>query len=256
MNRVVLVCIVGGLVVAVVLALVTLSIRPRSCSTLLAKQNGLRVFISGRAGNRMFELAAARSMAAKQGKVFPLLKTAVNEVGLWNDKEKYHYPSSGEKLPFGYYQDWRFIEDVKDELARALPRDETLRDVIGLHIRGGDYFKYPGTFYFLDETYYSKALLALPPNKPVVVFTNDRKHATALMKKLDVDWEFSSGASPQEDFKQLASCAHVITANSTFSWMAGWLANYWHDSAVVIPFKWFKHDNSYDFFHPNFTVVA
>ena len=118
-----------------------------------------------------------------------------------------------------------------------------------MHVRRGDY---------VSDLAASKVLGALGPDYqrkaidilradgygPFVVFSDDRLWAWGELKAQDV---FMSPEvdSDLQDLALMSQAAALVTANSSFSWWAGWLV----ESAggrVIAPDQWFRENKSHD----------
>jgi len=120
---------------------------------------------------------------------------------------------------------------------------------ISLHIRRGDYIKFPDHHPILPKKYYNDAL--------TYIFSNDTTIKNVLVFSDDIKWCKSNFSDEfifidEKDYISLymmSMCKHNIIANSTFSWWGAWLNK--NDSKIIItPDKWFgekyKHFNTKD----------
>lgn len=148
--------------------------------------------LSGRLGNTMFQHAYLYSQARKGG------------------------------IPDIYVQDEKYFEEFRDEI-KSLFRQGIGDpiDMVAIHVRRGDYVNNPFYVDLTETDYYEKAM-DLFPNDQFLVFSDDIEWC----KKQDIfkDCEFSEGNDEVTDLNLMASCKGVITANSSFSWWAGYLS--------------------------------
>ena len=131
-----------------------------------------------------------------------------------NSKEIDKLAAEKFKYFFGYFQSSIILKrGIKLQLFKEIRQLESI-DQIAIHIRGGDY----SSINRLNESYYKKSLkLISQSNSPIKVFTNDKKYAENILNLSDVyDYNFS-GASPFDDFIEIARSRIIISGNSTFS---------------------------------------
>ena len=111
---------------------------------------------------------------------------------------------------------------------------------ISLHVRRKDYVGSP-IFGTVGLDYYQNALLQLPQDMQVVVFSDDLKWCRENFiggRFLFID---------DNDYVVLylmSKMKHHIIANSTFSWWGAWLSEY-QDKIVIAPKVWFGTDIPY-----------
>lgn len=111
---------------------------------------------------------------------------------------------------------------------------EAIGSIPLVHIRGGDYKSDP-TFN-LDSRYYRNALKDFTS---CFIVTNDRKHASEIMRNIDINYTFVESSSTLDDFVLLAMCKVKILANSTFSW---WASEVGSEASIVFqPDPFFHH---------------
>lgn len=134
-------------------------------------------------------------------------------------------------IPDIYVQDPAYFDHCKDEVKKMFGSGINKVDMVGIHVRRGDYVNNP--FYVdLMETPYYRDAMALFPNEDFIVFSDDIEWCKN--QGIFKDCEFSNG-NEIEDLNLMASCKGIITANSSFSWWAGYLS----DAKVIAPKKWY-----------------
>lgn len=160
----------------------------------------------------------------------------------------------------GYWQSAEFFPAFKPTLARQLlacaPRAgherwlEAVRapGTVALHVRRGDYLSAasdPPHYRVLGADYYRSALDHLRRSGPVdrvVVFSDDPiwcETQLALGVPTLVVNRDSPDRSAVDDLLCLAHAHTLVTANSTFSWWAAWIATQRGPARVVAPATWF-----------------
>jgi hypothetical protein len=179
----------------------------------------------------------------------------LSERGFWFDPQILE-ASDGSTLS-GYLQSWKYFhtdsQRLRDEiLAPKSPSSWFLGELdrltnsdpwIGVHVRRGDYLDIP-RMGVASDFYYSRGLEImerLVGKKKVVVFSDDihaAKNITSLASRSNVEFfESPRDSCPLENLVLLSKAHHLIGANSSFSWWAGWL----HDSekrVVTYPRPW------------------
>jgi hypothetical protein len=120
------------------------------------------------------------------------------------------------------------------------------RQGIGVHIRLGDYLKYPYcNFYRLVDCAYIvsayRALLEAGASEdlPLHIFSDSPQEAYAIVKEAlpNASIHIEPGRSPISDLRELSSFQYQILSNSSFSLLS------WHlstPSVATIPAEWFK----------------
>lgn len=158
----------------------------------------------------------------------------------------------------GYYQNISFPKDIIIEMANLnwepIPREGDAGEVllriakekfVAVHVRGGDYLSPKSIHANLPKAYYKDSFAQLNeeiPNPHIIVFTDDKAHATRVLPK-DRKYSFASDfqlSTSQEFFLMTKAQAHVI-ANSTFSY---WAARLSQTSIFTFsPKDWFRQQN-------------
>lgn len=158
-------------------------------------------------------------------------------------------PANGTLVLTGYWQSPAWAARRGGAIREALPPIES--DAVALHVRRGDYASIASTAAYhgvLDGSYYRRALEFLGEDalrRPVVVYTDepDRVRAEGWLPR---EATFAPPAPDVEHLRRMAGSAHLVTANSSFSWWAGWLgeragrrviapARWWTDRAAPTP---------------------
>ena len=156
----------------------------------------------------------------------------------------------------GYWQDWREVDSVIDELKtefvpvseisqvsqKKLAAIESCNSVF-VGIRRGDYLtvrpEHYGTF---DQDYYNRAMqrIAEKVENPVFfIFSND---IIWVQDNMDFSsWNpvyITETVDDFEDFILMSKCRHAIIPNSTYHWWGARLNEY-EGKVIVAPKKWF-----------------
>ncbi len=142
------------------------------------------------------------------------------------------------KIPDIFVQDYRYFDKYREDIKKLYGAGIGFMPFVGIHVRRGDYVN--NAFYTdLSETDYYKRAIALFPNKKFLVFSDDPEYC----KNMDIfkgsDFQVMERQGELDDFNLLASCEHIICANSSYSWWAAYLCQNW-GKQVVIPIDWFQ----------------
>jgi len=143
----------------------------------------------------------------------------------------------------GYWNEERFFCDVAahvrliyqfpeltDEANKKCLSRIISTNSVGIHVRRGDYVKYPRSFPMCPAGYYQKAIDLIKAGNPeqrftFFVFSDEidwcRKNLSFLENVQFV--HHNTKTSSYKDMILLSACKHQIMANSTFSWWAAWL---------------------------------
>lgn len=182
-------------------------------------------------------------------------------------KEKHFYMYDDEMLDSlnksnslyldGYWQSYRYIEHLREELTAAFRINKPLtgkqlqttqliksHTCVALHIRRGDYISNPhaaAVHNLYSATYYSNAMAHIVEAVPEAHF---------LVFSDDINWcinEFPiphphtfiqpDTASSATDMYLMSLCRHHIITNSSYSWWGAWLADK-QAQIVIAPRQW------------------
>lgn len=193
-------------------------------------------------------------------------KTNIHET--WNDKSfdysKELTSTSDDILMNGYFQDYKFFKDIKDEFISLLDFDTSiankyplLNESAFIHIRGGDYKNTDN--HKLNDTYYTKAIALLQQNNipHFYIFTNDKDYASKFEWLNTINHTFID-EDEENSLYLMSQCKYGgIAVNSTFSWWGLYLNT--NRPFLVLPSKWFTGTNSNmytdGFYFPNCTII-
>lgn len=178
------------------------------------------------------------------------------ESGFRYDEQVLGQPVGG--CLFGYFQSWRYLAPVATELRarlRGLERERSglleepaamLADprAVALHVRRGDYMHHDARGYHgvAGLRFYRDALDTLHRmgfDGPVYLFSDDVPAALSELSGL-------AGLRPLteqplealDELLLMSGAPALVTANSSFSWWAGWLGDR-ADRPVISPRPWF-----------------
>lgn len=160
---------------------------------------------------------------------------------------------------YGYWQNIRYFKDVQDEIRMSFKfRNIDDRNIIlgnemkncnsvSLHIRRGDYLKYP-EYQICTPSYYKKAIDYINQNVDspfFYIFSDDLEWSENMMKEMGGNYkiiDYNRGRDNYKDLYLMTCCHHNILANSSFSWWGAWLGNQ-EGKVVVCPKIWKKGSN-------------
>lgn len=203
----------------------------------------------------------------KTAYVFPGIKYCEQELDLpvYNESH-FHY----EEIPkmdnikfLGYFQSAKYFDEYKDEVIDAfgLEVKKIFQKVCAIHIRRTDYLKFPehhpavkmiDLFSAIGVMHYRTGI------RNFLVCSDDLEWAKETLGMLPrFEFEFSEGKSEIEDLKLLASCSHIIGANSSYSLWAYYL-NPNPNKIGIFPYKWFGpalNHNTKDLYPKNCIII-
>lgn len=169
---------------------------------------------------------------------------------------------------YGYFQDYKLIEFMWDDLESSFKKSPTFNRFIDIekenqiacHLRFGDYSDDPSTKSFHGLTkasYFKQAISELSVDfegrAKVSFVTDDPIQAESFIEKLDIDLNFKifSSANLLLDLHEIAKSTHVVIGNSTFAWWGAWLAFKSHKAKIIYPRPWFA-----DRFDPDLPIYV
>lgn len=147
---------------------------------------------------------------------------------------------------WGYWQSLDYFFEskgrVQEELARWLELPPAPRDECAVHVRRGDYVSDSGAaavMGVLPLSYYAQAIEHMKSigYKDFVVYSDDRPWVVEHLQVMDPAIRVAD-TSDTEDFLHMASSKALVTANSSFSWWAGFLVES-RGGDVLSPKAWF-----------------
>ena len=150
---------------------------------------------------------------------------------------------------YGYFQTEKYFKHIEKQIREAFtfvdgirqPTEEAFKynfgdtEVIAIHLRRGDYLKYPHHPVQTLE-YYTEGLSHMPDDIPVMVFSDGIEWCREQELFQGDRFIFAEGNSTGVDLCLQSLCEYHIIANSSFSWWGAWLAN---SKNVIAPKKWF-----------------
>jgi hypothetical protein len=176
---------------------------------------------------------------------------------------------------FGYFQSWRYLAEVaghlrghfarleqerKSVLTAALAR-MTAPGTIALHVRRGDYLAPGASVYhgLAGLRYYQEAvavLRRLGHDGPLLVFSDDLDAAVEELEPLGGIEPFEERLDTVDELLVMARASALVTANSSFSWWAGWIGER-PGRPVIAPRPWFDglQSDSRDLLPPSWLTL-
>jgi hypothetical protein len=138
----------------------------------------------------------------------------------------------------GYFQSERYFERHRGVIRHLLtPRKAAgvaSEDAVSVHVRRGDYLKFPDVHPPCGMDYYLRALDLVGGRRAVVYSDDPAWCSQSFGGRADV----APPAPLIDHFCSMLRARHHVIANSSFSWWAAWLAEV-PGSVVVAPRQWF-----------------
>ena len=151
--------------------------------------------------------------------------------------------SEGQYYLYGGWANSKYFQDIRDDLLEIFTPKEIDAEIsnhvtelrncesVGIHVRRGDYVTIGVT---LDERYYKEAIAEIiHKNKErdlqFFIFSDDLDYCKCLFAGYDDNrFHYITYKNPNKtvfDMYLMRFCKNLITANSTYSWWAGYLNN-------------------------------
>ncbi len=226
----------------------------------------------GRLGNQLFQYATLKTLSLKNSVPLILPPPDIHRIADFNTEVGYdtvpnimhHMKHRYEEATFcydpgiwncepntdfvGYFQTEKYFIDIRDTLLEELvPRDSSSTktakmlvdslpgDVVGMHVRRGDYTGNDG-YVQLEKTLYYQRAMCVFPNASFVIVSDDIEWCKKNFVGSNIS--YSEGYDDLVDFEILRLSDHIIMANSSFSWWGAWL-NQNKDKVIITPRQWF-----------------
>jgi hypothetical protein len=219
----------------------------------------------GRLGNQLFQISAVVSHSLKNGFNFgfpqweynkylenniPIFNGPYKNLGIYHEKDPWAYSdiTRMDNIDLvGYFQNPAYFGDYRDQILKILePNQEVkkkLKDKIALHngkkitaihVRRGDYLKFPNHHPVPSIEYYKKAIEILNDNTDVfMVFSDDLNWCK---ENFPNDFLYSDESDEFIDLHFMSRCNNFIIANSSFSWWGSYLSN--KNPKIIAPSRW------------------
>ena len=214
-------------------------------------------------GNQMFQIAATIGYAKKHGIGYKLPRwinsdgydlshifkgpfgTAdKSETGEYKYYDMYYkeIPETHYSLTLhGYFQNEKYFEGAERELREVFRTNfgiSFIHNICSIHVRRGDYLKYPLIHTNVGMEYYRKAVEIMRSKgyEKFMVFSDDI--AWCKQNFIGGEYSFSEGQNNYTDLIWMSSCHSHIVANSSFSWWGAWLGRN-SQKTVIAPNNWF-----------------
>lgn len=162
----------------------------------------------------------------------------------------FHYsaiPYNGETMLdlngfFQSYKYWEYNQYVILGLLTPRKGYGIRQNTTAIHVRRGDYLKFPDHHTNLDMGYYQNAMNEIR-SKYYMIFSDDIAWCRQNFK--GDQFIFAEGNDEVTDLSLMLSCENQIIANSSFSWWAAYL-NKNPSKIVIAPQRWFGPKLTHD----------
>ena len=246
---------------------------------------------NGRLGNNLFQIATLISLSKKLNVDFILpeftsaghrgnipvdlgifgydfkrgtcnIETEYNEVTF-----EYEEIPSQDKLKIGgFFQSWKYFEDIKDQLIstyftpsnkviQSLSKYDVSPNSLGISVRRGDYLMLQQNHCVLDISYYQEAINAYFTNNidQIYIFSDDLDWCKHVFGNEVIYVQDDIGTQ----LFLMTKMKHLIISNSTFAWWGAYLNQ--NNGIIVSPDPWFgpnyKDKDVKDLYYPSWVKI-
>ena len=114
-----------------------------------------------------------------------------------------------------------------------------LRNLVGIHVRRGDYLTHQSFAMQDSGLYYSRIMAEIDASgDKAIIFSDDINWCNDQIYFSGAEFfPYRPGLPPYVDLFAMSECKGLYIANSTFSWWAGWFAHH-RGAAVIAPTNW------------------
>ena len=138
-----------------------------------------------------------------------------------------------------------FPKEIKLKISKALSalKLKSGKQVVGIHVRRGDYLQNPNIHPTCTVEYYKEAISKFK-NSIFIVATD-----TPLWVKQNLCCDnviLCNSSNELEDMYMLSQCDSVIMSNSTFAWWGAYLGK--EKAQVIVPKIWFGPNGPQDYY--------
>jgi hypothetical protein len=167
----------------------------------------------------------------------------------------------------GYFQSWKYFDDIRDRLINELQFKDTIKDKINpifkkysdknticIHIRLGDTLAQPW-MHKLSPEYIQNCFTYLPTADYNFIIVSDNFEYCKDWFPDEENVYFAEGLSESESMYLMTLCTHFIMSGSTFSWWGAYLGQK-EESIVLFPDYFDGSSRNLDeFYHPSWKRV-
>jgi len=214
----------------------------------------------GRLGNQLWQIASTMGLAADNGGA-ALFRPDWEYRPFFSVPDKYFgIPPKGittHDREGEYLQELHYWENIHDQVIGFFQPREDLGKPEGLstavHVRRGDYLKYPNLYPLPTMAYYEDAIMEVKKESPDMVFYmfsddiewcrsafsthSDMTFVSGTPRPVEVaDRRVSGPPVDQLDLFAMSKCDRHIISNSSFSWWGAMLSG---DKHTIYPTTWF-----------------
>lgn len=132
----------------------------------------------------------------------------------------------------GMFQSYKYFDSYIEQIRNIFNFPQNPIDAVAIHVRRGDYLKFPNDYPVVSNDYIYKAIneLRQKGHAKFKVFSDGmdwcKENINAQIPQCEgCTFEYSEGKNEIEDFTEILNCKHQIISNSTFSYWGAMLNN-------------------------------
>ncbi len=207
------------------------------------------VKLVGGLGNQLFQISAAYALSKKWGQEYCIPKSSDNchkpdpysfsnikysdhdfNFPVYKEGKNFEYheiPKYENVCLEGYFQSEQYFANYREEILKLFDFDWRKNDEwVSIHVRRGDYLKYPEMHPVLPVSYYEKAMQYFIDLgfRNFHVFSDDIAWCKYnLPFRFFMNMKYNESGNEIRDLEDMSGNSGIIMANSTYSWWAAWL---------------------------------
>jgi hypothetical protein len=227
----------------------------------------------GRLGNQLWQVASTIGLADQAGGQ-AVFRSNWEYRPFFNVPDSYfgRIPRHAADRPHEYLQELRYWDHIREHILEIFSISPNLEVALEkrwsqisnggpttcIHVRRGDYLKYPDAHPVCSPRYYNngiEAALEVEPATQFIVFSDDPDYCEHTLFR-DSGFTFVRGvvrpielverkrSAPEDywDLQLMAKCDQHIISNSSFAWWGATLAD---NKRAFYPSVWYGKDNAY-----------
>ena len=223
-----------------------------ACAYAYSIKNGKELFLT-----EDDSIVVHKHLSTYEETVLSKVKLSTSIAANWNrfNEKGFNYTeipnTEGNVYLNGYFQSEKYFKEYGTQIKELFTypkeyvdtvlnkyKDLLEKNTCSIHVRRGDYLKFPDHHPTQNMNYYMRAIKQMSKDSMFLIFSDDIVWCKKNFPNIPEKFMFIEGNTDSEDFLLMSLCNNNIICNSTFSWWAAWL-NRNEQKKVIAPSVWF-----------------